>query len=70
MFIGDFCILPSTEITGICKPISSCPSAIASLQTQGIFPKNCGFRANEPIVCCAPETEDNAPSTANQVKTN
>lgn len=52
MFTGDLCTISSSGINGMCRLISSCPSAKDALQRQGIIPQNCGFKNNEPIVCC------------------
>ncbi|KAF2905063.1 hypothetical protein ILUMI_01117 [Ignelater luminosus] len=49
---GDYCTIKNTERSGTCKLISTCPSAIQSLETLKILPQTCGFKGTEVIVCC------------------
>ncbi|XP_026479139.1 serine protease snake-like [Ctenocephalides felis] len=58
---GDNCNLGT--VSGKCRLIRDCPSAITALQNRGERPQICGFLETLPIVCCPSETSS---STSNQ----
>lgn len=56
--LGDNCNLGT--VSGKCRLIRDCPSAITALQNRGERPQICGFLETLPIVCCPSETSSNS----------
>jgi hypothetical protein len=51
-FVGDLCTLESSGAPGVCELFKECKQARDDLQKHQLFPQQCGYQKNEPIVCC------------------
>ncbi|XP_068914856.1 trypsin-3-like isoform X1 [Tenebrio molitor] len=51
-FVGDPCIVRSSESPGICKLFKDCEYAKKQLHDHHRYPQRCGFLGNLEIVCC------------------
>ncbi|XP_053676849.1 venom protease-like [Anopheles nili] len=64
MEVGDECVVQRTNVPGVCRAVSECPSVIDDIRNRRGNPTKCGFVDRVQIVCCPRATTSVAPTVS------